>query len=587
MRPILEARGLRVRYPRAAAPALAGVSFTLHAGETLLLLGPSGSGKSTIGLCLAGLIPASVPASFEGQVLLAPADAPAADLRDAAELSVGERTARIGMVFQDPEAQFCMLTVEDEVAFGLENQSTPADAMERRIVEALMQVGLLDRRRDRSDLLSGGQKQRLALACALARRPAILFLDEPTANLDPAGRGEFFALLRQIKAQEPALAIIIVEHILDDVIDVVDRVLLLGGSGALLAAGAPGDIFNAAGDELDQQGIWLPQVTALGRKLRLAGLPVPRLPLTLDEAGAVFDPLLQRRRLGAPHAPAIRDPAAKPAIAVHDLSFRYGDGAPVLRGVNLTVPAGATFALLGANGSGKTTLAGHLADILRPPAGAVRLFGDDITTLTTAAIAERIGYVFQNPEHQFVERTVEGELAYSLRVRRRSPAEIASVVNSLLDSFGLAPHRRQNPFALSVGQKRRLSVATMLAVGQRILILDEPTFGQDRHSAHALMERLLALRRGGVTLFLITHDMQMVADYVESVGVLVDGALRFVGPAPALFADETLLGAAGLRPLPLHALAGALGVGYDDGGRPLTLRAWLPFFGLPAREGRS
>ena len=185
--PLIDVQNLTVRYPRAAAPALSGVSFGVERGEMLLLLGPSGSGKSTIGLCLAGLIPTSIPAALQGTILL--------EGRDAAELTVGERTARIGMVFQDPEAQFCMLTVEDEVAFGLENMALPRDEMEGRIATALAHVGLAECRHERVDRLSGGQKQRLALAGVLARQPAVLLPDEPTANLDPATRPQFFEWL--------------------------------------------------------------------------------------------------------------------------------------------------------------------------------------------------------------------------------------------------------------------------------------------------------------------------------------------------------------------------------------------------------
>jgi len=574
--PLIDVHHLTVRYPRAARPALRDVSFGVERGETLLLLGPSGSGKSTIGLCLAGLIPASVPAAVEGAIIL--------DGRDAAEMTVSERTAQMGIVFQDPEAQFCMLTVEDEVAFGLENLAIPRSEMGGGIRESLELVGLDEHRRERVDRLSGGQKQRLALACALARRPPILFLDEPTANLDPAARHEFFQLLGSLRREQPTLTIIVVEHILDDLISMVDRVLLLGAEGILHAGGAPGEIFTARGDELDQMGIWLPQVTALGHKLRQAGIPLGRLPLTVNEAANLFAEYITGHVVSAPRrdracgrGPNRADP---PAVSVRDLSFRYGNGPEVLHNVTLDVPASVFLAIVGPNGSGKTTLASHLVEILRPEPNRVWVLGDDITTLTTAQITERVGYIFQNPEHQFVEGSVEDELAYSLRVRRRPAREIETIVSQLLDSFGLTPFRAMNPFKLSQGQKRRLSVATMLAVGQKILVLDEPTFGQDRNTAHALMERLCALHRAGVTIITITHDMQLVADYAAQAVALIDGTIRFAGPTPALFADEALLEQASLRSLPLHELARALEVGYADGTTPLTIREWFPFFGL-------
>ena len=579
----IEARNLSVRYPRATGWALRHLSFTVVRGETLLLLGPSGSGKSTIGLCLAGLIPNSVPARTEGCILL--------DGRDAADMPVGERTATVGMVFQDPEAQFCMLTVEDEVAFGLENLTVPRQEMDGRIGEALSLVGLKHRRRERVDRLSGGQKQRLALACALAMRPATLFLDEPTSNLDPATRYGFFQLLKALRRRQPELTIIIVEHILDDLIGMVDRVLVLDDGKASSPAEEPARVFDRRGHALDEMGIWLPQVTALARKLRLAGLPVARLPLTVEEAAAALQHLVARRiierrddvrrnRGTACRAPTTQSSSRPPAISVRDLSFRYGRGPLVLDKAALKAPQGSFYSLVGPNGAGKTTLASHLVGILPPGPGQVRILGDDITELTTAQITDRVGYVFQNPEHQFVELHVEDELAYSLRIRQHSAAEVQAAVQRLLDDFGLASHRRANPFSLSQGQKRRLSVATMLALGQRVLVLDEPTFGQDRNTAHSLMARLCALQQSGVTILAITHDMQLVADYAEQTAVLVEGQICFSGPTPQLFSNRALLREASLRPLPLHELARALGIAYQDGTLPMSIRDWYPLFGL-------
>ena len=229
-----------------------------------------------------------------------------------------------------------------------------------------------------------------------------------------------------------------------------------------------------------------------------------------------------------------------------------------------------------------STLAAHLVDILTPEPGRVCLLGQDQRALSPAEVAERIGFVFQNPEHQFVEQRVGDELAYSLRLRQRPADEIEATVARLLDEFGLSGHRHANPFALSQGQKRRLSVATMLALGQCILVLDEPTFGQDRATAHALMQRLRGLHAQGVTVCMITHDMQMVADYAERVAVLVEGHVRWVGDTGAFFQHEPLLREAALRPLALHALARALDVAYVDGAPPLSLRDWFPFFGLSA-----
>jgi energy-coupling factor transport system ATP-binding protein len=241
-------------------------------------------------------------------------------------------------------------------------------------------------------------------------------------------------------------------------------------------------------------------------------------------------------------------------LAIAHLTFAYPGGAPVLNDVNLRVPEGEFAVLVGPNGSGKSTLAALAMGLRPPPAGAVTLFGRDVRGLTTAEIAERAGYVFQNPEHQFVADSVADELAYSLRARRRPEAEIARTVRALLARFSLDGLAEANPFTLSQGQKRRLSVATMLAVGQRLLILDEPTFGQDRLGAARLMGLLGELNRDGVTLLIITHDMRLVAEWAQRVHVLAGGRILFSGSPADLFARSDVLRAARLLPPPLVEL---------------------------------
>jgi energy-coupling factor transport system ATP-binding protein len=279
------------------------------------------------------------------------------------------------------------------------------------------------------------------------------------------------------------------------------------------------------------------------------------LPLSVPEAATRLraDPALARPALadalGAP--PACPEAGAPPALEVSGLSFAYDPARPVLRDVSLRVPAGEFAVLVGANGSGKSTLAALAVGLRPPPRGAVSLFDSDVRDLTTAESAERAGYVFQNPEHQFVEDTVFDELAYSLRARRRPTDEVAATVRGLLADLAQA-----NPFTLSQGQKRRLSVATMLAVGQRLLILDEPTFGQDRRGSARLMGLLGDLNRAGVTLLMITHDMRLVAEWARVAHVLAEGRVIFSGPPAELFARPDVMRAARLLPPPLVELAG-------------------------------
>lgn len=512
-------------------------------GETILILGPSGCGKSTLTLCLNGLIPHTIGGEMTGQVFIAG--------RSTRQTSVGELARQVGIVFQDPESQFCTLTVEDEVAFGLENLRLPRERMGERIAAALAQVGLAGERATRLDRLSAGMKQRLALGCLLAMQPQILVLDEPTSNLDPQGTREFFPTLEGLRRHH---TILIIEHKLDELIHLVDRVLILSPGGTILAQGEPRQVFAEEAHRLEEHGIWLPQVAELAQRLGIAPLP-----LTVDEAvealtGRPYDsPAVMRGR-------ATVALPRRPAIEVKDLDFTYPNGTVALRGASLTVAEGDFFALLGPNGSGKTTLANHIINILHPLPERVKVLGCDVTEVSTYELTQAVGYVFQNPEHQFVADTVYDEMAYSLRVRGVEEEAIRERVKPLLAEFGLMPYARINPFALSQGQKRRLSVATMLTIGQEILILDEPTFGQDRLTAQRLMERLQALNTVGVTVIIITHDMRLVAEYARQVAVLLEGRVVYQGTGKDLYRDEGLLARTGLAPPPLYELSRRLKV---------------------------
>ena len=488
---VLEIRDLRVRYPRLARPALDGLDLDLCRGETLLLLGPSGGGKSTLLLTLTGLIPHDIYARVQGRIRVLDADP--------LEEPPGAMATRIGLMFQDPEAGFAMLVVEDEIAFGLENLRVPPAAMPPRITAALQAVDMLPYRHRRLDSLSGGQQQRVALAALLAMEPPILALDEPTAHLDFRATASFFATLQRLRGRH---SILLVEHRVDRALAVADRVVLLDTRGRVLAQGPPWPTLRRHRDAALEAGLWLP---------------------------AELDP---RAGWRADHTTPLRtDP---PAVALERVSFAYPQGPTVLHEVSLQVPQGDFLALVGPNGAGKTTLARLMLHLgLRPTAGQVRLFGEPVARLRPGDITARAGFVFQNPEHQFVTERVDDEIAYSLRVRGFPEAEVQARVQALLDRFGLAEHAARNPFRLSQGQKRRLSVATMLAVAPQLLILDEPTFGQDRNTAYALMDLLLDLNREGVTMVMITHDARLARQYARHVAVLEGGRLVWHGPASA------------------------------------------------------
>jgi energy-coupling factor transporter ATP-binding protein EcfA2 len=567
---LIEIEDLTVKYPGRRVPALEHLQLQLRAGETALLLGPSGSGKSTLALTFNGLIPHSIGQLQSGHVRVTGLDT--------RQTTVATLAQRVGILFQDPEAQFVMFTVEDEIAFGLENLCFSPDEMERRISESLRLVGLTELRYRRVEQLSGGEKQRVALAALLALEPEILVFDEPTANLDPQGTREVFNLLRRCK-ETGRYTIVLIEHRLDELMDLVERMVVLGKRGEVIINGEPREVLRTHLSTLQELGVWVPQVARLAHALQHHGCSLEPFPLTLSEA---VEALKGRRALSAGQqessAPTTstavhndghqRFSASSPtrsepdqgeaAIEVCSLSYRAA-GRQVLQDISLAIPRGALLALVGANGAGKTTLAQHLIGVLQPPRGRVRLLGRDITTISARELTRHVGYVFQNPEHQFITEAVEDEVAYGLRVMGLPATEVQERTRALLERFNLLSLARANPFTLSHGEKRRLSVATMLAMGQEILILDEPTFGQDEYSATALLELLWQLHSEGRTIVMITHDMSLVATYAQYVAVMNHGRLLFYGTPAVLFAHEELLAEARLMLPPLAQLARRLG----------------------------
>ncbi|KRE22937.1 ABC transporter ATP-binding protein [Agromyces sp. Soil535] len=539
--PLLELDAVRIRYQGGGRATPDGVSLDIRPGEVVLVLGPSGCGKSTLALALDGLVPHAIAAELDGTVHVAGADT--------RERSVAELSEHVAMVFQDPDAQIVTGTLLDEVAFGPENRLVPAAEVLERAERALKLVGLWDRRADNPDVLSGGGRQRLAIACALALASPVLVLDEPTANLDPAGIDEVYAVLREL-ANERDHAIVLIEHNLDAAVDIVDRVLVLDAAGRLVIDGPVRDVLRGRAGELLELGVWLPVSTLAAMRLRAAGVPIDPLPLTPAELAAALEAI---ETLPAPAPDPASVPAASaPAVTVRGCSVRRGGrrGPVVVNEVDLDVASGDFLAVIGTNGAGKTTLLQAIAGVLPAPQGTVDVLGMDPSRADARDRAGRIGFVFQNPEHQFVAHTVADELDLGLRLQGVAEPERRDEVERMLRRFDLAEHADRHPFLLSGGQKRRLSVGTALVAGAPVLALDEPTFGQDRARAAELLDILRALNEEGTTVLVVTHDLQLVADYASRVAVMQDGRLLGVGPTAEVLAGP-LIEAAGLRHPPL------------------------------------
>ncbi|MBP3042488.1 energy-coupling factor ABC transporter ATP-binding protein [Arthrobacter jiangjiafuii] len=470
----VSARDFSWRHAGRRSPALSSLTLDIAAGEKVLLLGASGAGKSTLLHALAGVL-------GEGSGPDAAGEQHGSLTLDGVDPL--QAHGRAGLVLQDPDSQLVLSRVGDEVAFGAENLRVPPQEIWERVRTSLDDVGLAVPLHHSTAALSGGQKQRLALASVLAMRPGLLLLDEPTANLDPDGVTEVRAAVERVLARTGA-TLIVVEHRVAVWADVVDRVVVLAAGGGILADGPPGQVLSDPGTRarLAAAGVWLP-----GAAPDVAG-PAPGSP------GA---PLLEALGLsaGRPKAPA------------------------VLRGVDLELRAGSALGITGPNGAGKSTLALTLGGLLKPAAGTLQAAPALAGRAGTAPwrwkstdLVTRIGTVFQEPEHQFLAPTVHDELAFGpRRTGHRSETDIAGLVQALAERLRLTALLDANPFTLSGGEKRRLSVATMIATEPDILLLDEPTFGQDANTWAELVGLLRSLLAEGKAVVSVTHDAEFLA----------------------------------------------------------------------------
>ena len=476
----VRARGWGWRHAGRKNAALSGVDLDIAPGERVLVLGPSGSGKSTLMGGLAGLLGGAEEGEATGTLTVdgvAPAQA----------------RGRVGLLMQDPEAQVVLARVGDDVAFGMENLGVAREEIWPRVEESLAAVGLSVPLDHSTTELSGGQKQRLALASILAMGPGLLLLDEPTANLDPSGVAEVRAAVEAV-VERTGATMVVVEHRVDVWASLVDRVIVVA-DGRIAADGPLREVLDQQGDALRERGMWLP-----GDDVAAEVGPAPEVAPASSE--------------GAEEEEGAR--GATPIARVTDLSIGYDKASPVRSGIDLTLERGVSTCIVGANGAGKSTFALTLAGLLPPLAGTVEVETSDGTRgdpheWSSKQLLGRMSMVFQEPEYQFLASTVAEELAIGPRAAGMSEEEIAPLVEEHMDVLGLTKLARANPMTLSGGEKRRLSVATALISAPELLILDEPTFGQDRGTWLGLVRLLRAALERGVTLVSITHDPAFVA----------------------------------------------------------------------------
>ena len=558
--PLGEGAGARVcardwgwRHAGRKNPALSGVDLDIAPGERVLVLGPSGSGKSTLMGGLAGLLGGAEEGEATG-TLTVDGVAPA------------EARGRVGLLMQDPEAQVVLARVGDDVAFGMENLGVAREEIWPRVENSLEAVGLSVPLDHSTTELSGGQKQRLALASILAMGPGLLLLDEPTANLDPSGVAEVRGAVEAV-VERTGATMVVVEHRVDVWASLVDRVIVVA-DGAIAADGPLNEVLEQQGDALRERGIWLP-----GDDVAAEVGAAPEV------APASFEGAEEGVQDGADNGAQTATPIAR----VADLTIGYDKAAPVRSGIDLTIERGVSTCIVGANGAGKSTFALTLAGLLPPLEGTVEVQASDGTRgdpheWSSKQLLGRMSMVFQEPEYQFLASTVAEELAIGPRAAGMSEAEIAPLVDEHLEALGLTTLARANPMTLSGGEKRRLSVATALISAPELLILDEPTFGQDRGTWLGLVRLLRAALARGVTLVSITHDPAFVAAMGQRVvdlgqvgtrgGVPTDSTDE-AGAAPAGHAhDEGVQSATNAAPAPARGAQTAEQPGAQTGTKP-------------------
>ena len=538
---MIELKDFSFQYKAQSEPTLKNLNLTIYKGEKVLIVGPSGSGKSTIGQCLNGIIPNIYKGTSSGQFLI--------QGNEAFDLSIYEKSHLVSTVLQDTDGQFIGLSVAEDLAFALENDMVELGTMKERVQSWAERLDLMKLLDHRPQDLSGGQKQRVSLAGVLIDESPILLFDEPLANLDPKSGQDIIDLIDQIH-EEQGTTTIIIEHRLEDVLyRPVDRVILIN-QGQVLFNGRPDDLLRTT--LLAENGIREPLYLTTLRQL---GQDIDQL----EHLDRLEDIELTGVNRSIPEATFTKTGEAEELLKLEQISFAYQENHPILKNISLSIPKGQRLAIVGKNGAGKSTLAKAICGFITTE-GQYTSRGEDIKQESVKERAERVGYVLQNPNQMISTNMIFDEVALGLRLRGVAEEDIKERVYQALKTCGLYEFRKWPISALSYGQKKRVTIASILVLGPEILVLDEPTAGQDQRNYTDIMEFLDSLQEKGHTIVMITHDMQLMLDYSDRALVVSDGQiLADLSPAE-LFTHPDILQEANLKETSIFALANRLGM---------------------------
>ena len=551
-KPVIEFKNFTFQYFAQAEPTLYDINLTIYEGEKVLIVGPSGSGKSTLGHCINGLIPYSYKGKMEGTVMV--------DGLDTQKASLFELSKKVGTVLQDSDGQFVGLTVGEDIAFSLENDCVPQKEMMETVQQVADIVDMGKLLKSSPYELSGGQKQRVAFAGVMVGDVQALLFDEPLANLDPATGKTAIDLIDKIQKQYNK-TVIIIEHRLEDVLyRHVDRIIVVS-EGRIVADMTP-DALIAAGI-LPKLGIREPLYATA---LKYAGVKIT------EEMGAgrmetLKLPMVRDQLISwnAAQKPAPAKEEKPPILEVRNLHFQYNRKRKILKDINFTIREGEMVSIVGTNGAGKSTLAKVICGFVTESQGEILFKGESLKGQTIKERSQKIGYVMQNPNQMICKSMIFDEVALGLRLRGVDEKIVEEKVEHALKICGLYPFRKWPISALSFGQKKRVTIASILVMEPQILILDEPTAGQDYHHYTEIMEFLRSLNDQGITIIMITHDMHLMLEYTPHAIVISDG--RKIGDSSAVrvLTDETVAAAANLKLTSLYELAVSCGIEDPEG----------------------